>query len=129
MSNKFFSPSAMGFYDDQDSGYIPEDAVSISLELYLSLLEGESKGKTITVENGFPKLINRVEKDNTQVLERVWAESELIRARDELEKVQDADPKAIGTVGQWREYRKALRQYIEANKDVSAPKNRPVLAI
>ena len=129
MSNKFFSPSAMGFYDDQDSAYIPEDAVSISLELYLSLLEGESKGKTIAVENGFPKLIDRVEKDNTQVLEKVWAESELIRARDELEKVQDADPKAIGTVGQWRDYRKALRSYIEANKDVAAPENRPSLAI
>lgn len=129
MSNKFFSPSAMGFYDDQDSAYIPEDAVSISLELYLSLLEGEAKGKTIACDSGFPVLVDRVEKDNTQALEKQWAELELIRARDELEKVQDADPKAVGTVGQWREYRKALRLYLEANKDVAAPENRPVLAI
>lgn len=129
MYDKFFSPSAMGFYDIQDSTYIPEDAVGISLEFYLSLLDGESKGKTITVENGYPALINRIEKDNTQVLEKVWAESELIRARDELEKVQDADPKAVGTVAQWREYRKSLRSYIEANKQVAAPDNRPSLAL
>lgn len=41
--------------------------------------------------------------------ERIWRDAELLRADEELNKVQDSDPKAIGTVTQWREYRRALR--------------------
>lgn len=45
--------------------------------------------------------------------ERSWRDSELIRADIELCKVQDSDPKAVGTVAGWREYRKALRAWPE----------------
>ena len=31
--------------------------------------------------------------------ERIWRDAELIRADEELNKVQDSDPKAVGTVG------------------------------
>ena len=41
--------------------------------------------------------------------EQAWAHSELARSDIELAKVQDSDPRAIGTVGNWRTYRKALR--------------------
>lgn len=57
--------------------------------------------------------------------ERVWRNSELIRADEELNKVQDADPKSIGTVGQWREYRKSLRAYPEV-EGFPSPDNRPI---
>lgn len=53
-------------------------------------------------------------KDQVEYQEITWRNSELIRADGELNKVQDADPKAIGTVGQWREYRKNLRAYPES---------------
>ena len=43
------------------------------------------------------------------VVERIWRDGELVRADEELNKVQDSDPKAVGTVTQWREYRRALR--------------------
>ena len=46
--------------------------------------------------------------------EREWRNSELIRADEELNKVQDSDPKSKGTVGDWRAYRKALRAMTEA---------------
>ena len=52
-----------------------------------------------------------VVQDFSAITERYWRNAELVRADEELNKVQDADPKAIGTVGQWREYRKALRNY------------------
>lgn len=41
--------------------------------------------------------------------ERLWRDRELIRADEELNKVQDSDPKARGTVTDWRSYRKNLR--------------------
>jgi hypothetical protein len=47
------------------------------------------------------------------VVERNWRDSELINADIELNKVQDSDPKATGTVSDWRTYRKALRAWPE----------------
>lgn len=46
-----------------------------------------------------------------ELSERSWRDAELVRADEELNKVQDADPKAKGTVADWRTYRKALRNY------------------
>jgi len=56
--------------------------------------------------------------------ERQWRNIELIRADEELNKVQDADSKARGTVAQWREYRRALRNYPESEGFASG--SRPV---
>ena len=47
-----------------------------------------------------------------------WRNSELFRADIELYKVQDSDPKAGGSVSEWRNYRKSLRQWPE---DVNFP--------
>lgn len=44
-------------------------------------------------------------------LERLWRNKEISRADVELNKVQDSDPKAKGTVAEWREYRKQLRAW------------------
>lgn len=46
--------------------------------------------------------------------EKAWRDAELVRADEELNKVQDSDPKAKGTVSEWREYRKLLRGLPEA---------------
>lgn len=58
-------------------------------------------------------------------IERYWRDSELIRSDIELYKVQDSDPKAVGTVAGWREYRKALRAWPE-HKDFPNKEKRPV---
>lgn len=62
---------------------------------------------------------------DVDTLERAWRDIELLRADYELNKVQDADPNAVGTVALWREYRKNLRAFPqrEGFPDVSA---RPV---
>lgn len=47
-------------------------------------------------------------------MERYWRDAELSRSDIELAKVQDSDPKAVGTVAQWRTYRKELRAWTES---------------
>jgi len=44
---------------------------------------------------------------------RHWVETEQARITEELNKVQDSDPKATGTVSEWRTYRKSLRAWYE----------------
>ena len=63
--------------------------------------------------------------DMEKLLERGWRNKELVRSDIELNKVQDTDPQAKGTVSQWREYRKALRAWPE-NKDFPNKGKRPV---
>lgn len=48
------------------------------------------------------------------IVELSWLDVELIRASNELDKVQDSDPKSVGSVSDWRNYRKALRSWPEA---------------
>jgi hypothetical protein len=43
----YYSPSTRGFYTPEIHGTIPADAVSITAELYASLLAGQSSGKII----------------------------------------------------------------------------------
>ena len=57
-------------------------------------------------------------------LERLWRNKEISRADVELNKVQDSDPKAKGTVAEWREYRKQLRAWPSA-KEFPNSKRRP----
>lgn len=107
----FYSKSTNGFYDKSIHKTIPPDAVEISKTVYEELLSGQSTGLKIVSDNdGYPTLEEDVLTDSEKVnLERVWRDNELIRADKELNKVQDSDPKASGSVSAWREYRKALR--------------------
>lgn len=57
-------------------------------------------------------------------VERKWRDCELRRADVELSKVQDSDPNAKGTVGDWREYRKQLRAW-PSSKDFPNQAFRP----
>ena len=63
--------------------------------------------------------------DTTEIQERLWRDAELTRADIELCKVQDSDPKAVGTVAGWREYRKALRSWPQS-VDFPDTSKRPV---
>lgn len=45
--------------------------------------------------------------------ENDWRIAEMLAIPDEIAKVEDDDPDAIGTVEDWRNYRKALRLWVE----------------
>ena len=108
----FYSASTGGFYAREIHGdNIPADVVEITAEQHSNLIEGQGNGKVITSdESGFPILIDPViTPEQIASNERAWRNGELDRADIELNKVQDG--MGHGTVGEWREYRCALRNW------------------
>ena len=52
-----------------------------------------------------------VSEETLRTEEMLWVTEQLDWIRDELEKVQDSDTNSYGTVGEWREYRKLVRNW------------------
>lgn len=64
MKKIFFSPSTLGFYDDQINEKMPEDVMEITAEKYEGLMTGQSSGEQISInEIGEPILLNLHQKD------------------------------------------------------------------
>lgn len=118
----YYSNKTLGFYDSEiHDKNIPPDSIQIDDKLYLELFQGQASGMSIVGDEWghpclVPRVVSTVSKDQLAEFEKVWTFSEIDRVRDELEKVQDSDPDATGTVGGWRDYRKALRVWNEHEK-------------
>jgi hypothetical protein len=56
----FYAASTLGFYSREIHGdKIPSDAVEITRDMYLELLDGQSKGKIISIGvSGLPLLVD-----------------------------------------------------------------------
>lgn len=125
----YFDPVTNGFYQTDFHKNIPSTAIEISNDLRWNLLEGEANGKTIVVVDGVPTLQEKIPSIDEQIqTERNWRDFELRLADIELNKVQDSDSKSVGTVAQWREYRKALRAWPE-HKEFPDTRSRPISPI
>lgn len=110
----YYSASTQGFYTSEvNEDNIPSDCIEITEEYKAYLLSTESSSKRIAPDdNGYPIIVDVIISDSNKIIiERAWRDVELIRADFELNKVQDSDKKAIGTVTTWREYRKSLRDW------------------
>lgn len=123
---KYISSSTCGFYIEGVNTVIPEDAVEINDELYEKLKAADSRLIAFDAA-GFPFLKDSYEIDPEllRLAEVQWRDAELKLSDYELNKVQDGDSKAFGTVADWRTYRKALRAYPESEGFPSV-ENRPV---
>lgn len=122
----YYDPESKGLYQNDFHSKIPRTAIEITDKLRWELIAGQSEGKDIFVEDGVVSLKDReANVEDLSYTERAWRDIELIRADIELYKVQDSDPKAVGTVAGWREYRKALRAWPE-HKDFPNKEKRPV---
>lgn len=109
--DSFYPEELRKWYDK--IGSWPCDALEVTYEQFeqFSLTSKENHKRTFSTEAGFEWTI--IPPTASAESERAWRNLELQRSDVELYKVQDSDPKAVGAVSQWREYRKNLRNWPE----------------
>lgn len=127
----YFSQTKQAFYPEdlldayRESDTLPEDIVEITEEQYNEFFSKINSGyRVVNVRGAFKAERFSEEQPNNPESERMWRDAELERADVELFKVQDGDPKAAGSVADWRQYRKELRAWPE-HKDFPSKANRP----
>lgn len=120
--DKFYALEFQSSYEA--SGIWPDDGVDVSPENFKEFSAAKD-GHFRKFENGvFSWVATPPNLEELARAEKFWRDGELKRADEELNKVQDADPKAVGTVAQWREYRKLLRALPDA-AGFPDPESRP----
>lgn len=99
----------------QASGNWPPDCLEISYEDFSKFsLNNPPKNKVRTfIDNKLCWVDQKPSLEDLESNERSWRNFELRVADVELNKVQDGDPKSIGSVSDWRGYRKNLRAWPE----------------
>lgn len=121
----FFNPEDQGFYHEGVQPKIPTSALQINKAQYEEFRGIRSEGKMIKHDGEsfyFEDIQDSIE--DLKIIEKSWVSSELERAGEQLNLVQDSDPAAVGTVTSWREYRKALRAWSE-HEDFPKKEKRP----
>lgn len=110
----YYDPKSSGIYQTNIHKRIPQGSVEISEEMRWKIVNASSDGLLITVLNDEITFSESETVPNTLVNdERFWRDSELFRSDIELYKVQDSDAKGVGSVSDWRVYRKLLRMWPE----------------
>lgn len=119
----YFSPSKNAFFpkemqkDYELAGTWPNDLVEVDYSDFVQYSLNpppQGMGRSF-VNNEFTWTVLQESIEQQIGQERSWILSEISRVREELEKVQDSDPKAKGSASDWRNYRKALRVWSESS--------------
>lgn len=121
VSKVYFSEKTASFYLEEDKQKYnkaqswPDDAKEVPYKVFEEYaLSSPPEDQVRGSKNGQPCWVsNPLMELNAVASELSWCRYEMERARDELEKVQDSDDKAFGSVAEWRTYRKALRAWPE----------------
>lgn len=117
--NYYFSKSELGFYCDEVNEAIPTDAVEISEDVYLSLLEGQSKGKFISADSaGTPVLTDPPEPTQVELVAQAEDKRSVLmeEANASITPLQDAADLDIATdeemesLRAWKRYRVLLNR-------------------
>jgi hypothetical protein len=107
--DKFYAPEFKESYVNSSSW--PNDGIDVSREVFQEF-SATKDGYSRKFENGVFRWVEAaLRPEDLANVERFWRDSELNRADEELNKVQDSDPKSVGTVTEWRQYRKDLRAW------------------
>lgn len=119
----FYSPTNNSFLPGdlkvtyEESNSWPVDAKMVPYEVFEEFalcLPPSFNLKRGCDDNGNPCWVNIEQNLDVSIREEhLWLSAELDRVRDEIEKVQDSDPKSVGSVSDWRNYRKSLRAWVE----------------
>lgn len=117
--NYYFSESELGFYCDEVNESIPTDAVEISEDVYLSLLEGQSKGKFISADSAGTsvltdppeptqvELVAQAEDKRTALMEEANASITPLQDAADLDIATDEEMESLRT---WKRYRVLLNR-------------------
>ncbi|ELE6492482.1 tail fiber assembly protein [Enterobacter hormaechei] len=117
--NYYFSESELGFYCDEVNESMPVDAVEISEDVYLSLLEGQSKGKFISADSaGTPvltdppeptqvELVAQAEDKRTTLMEEANASITPLQDAADLDIATDEEMESLRA---WKRYRVLLNR-------------------
>lgn len=117
--NYYFSKSELGFYCDEVNEAIPTDAVEINEDVYLSLLEGQSKGKFISADSaGTPiltdppeptqvELVAQAEDKRTALMEEANASITPLQDASDLDIATDEEMESLRA---WKSYRVLLNR-------------------
>jgi len=108
--------------DHADPDPLEEGNWLIPAHAYLETPPEISEFESVKWENGGWVVVvnNRVIE-----IERHWRNLELFRSDFEINKIEDDDPKAVGTIEQWRKYRRQLRAWPE-HEDFPSIEKRPI---
>lgn len=119
------------------NGHVSTDAIEGGVEIsdnqYLEAIRGMCVGMEVTIDGGFKVALPKIEEPEnpsgpmTEALtEAVWRDSEMVVVADQLLRLEDGDPKALsGTERQWRDYRIALRSWVEGAENFPKIAHRP----
>lgn len=115
----FYNPENEGFYHEGVQKNVPKSALEITPIQYSEFRTVQTQGKKVVLKGDVLVFEDRTPSPEDLVhLEMTWVASELVAANEELDKVQDSDPSATGTVTEWRSYRRQLRAWSE---DINFP--------
>ena len=109
----------MKYYKDKDGNVFAYETEEDRKKFGSPTLVEISADEVVRLNSAKPQV------DISIIEERLWRDAELVRADTELYKVQDGDPKAVGAVAGWREYRNTLRAWPE-HRDFPNKDKRPV---
>ncbi|NMX71837.1 phage tail protein [Pseudomonas sp. WS 5532] len=119
----FAAKSTCGFYDPSFQQCIPDDAVEITADEHMVLLEGQGKGKLISWgDDGYPFLTEMPAPSPEQLatVERAWRDSRLSATDSVVARHRDEQEEALGTTltseqyVELQTYRRTLRNWPEA---------------
>ena len=77
MSTYYYAPSTQGFYLDGLNQHIPSDAIIITEQQWMALVNGKAEGKLIDVIDGVPTLVDPPAPTPSQI---VSAQEAVVRA-------------------------------------------------
>lgn len=115
---KLYSKRTNGFYDENISDEIPDDAVEITDDKWMELLNGQGEGKVISAgENGYPvltdppppsheQLIAIAETEKKSRLDHAMYVTAMWRTELQLGIISDADKSRLTA---WIGYHKAVQ--------------------
>lgn len=117
----FYSKTTDSFYHEllidsyKKEGTWPSDCVEVSTQDWDEFSHNHlDKKRQMTKDGVFQWVDSAPDYQSLAKLERHWRDAELNRSDIALNMVQDSDQKAVGTVSQWRTYRKELRSWPES---------------